>query len=316
MAAASTQNAPIAAAIPLFWLAGVAAWAAERRAHGQDLTPSRAETARAAAFAAAGVILALLHPAYYRWRLGVLTPQELNGGIAGSAPTLDRLLAPLIDPQIGFVAWMPITALVAAAGAWMLGRARHPRTEQRRLRLVAIVALMTGLWFLAIFAQTTNVNSGGTVHVSRYALWLLPLTLPAMSVAIRSIETRAPGLPLTACVILFAAYLGFFRPDQPERYVEHSPQALWLMRHLPEAYRPLPEVFVERTLHIDGGPRASAAAPGCGLILIIATAPEQPCQLAAAERAEAASRFAAGDTAVWVRRSGTESDVTTAIRRP
>ena len=317
VAVASTQNAPIAAVIPLFWVAGVADWAGDRRAHSRVLKPDRTELWRAAGFAAAAIAVALLHPVYYRWQLDVLTPQELNGGIAGTLPTLDRLLAPLVDPDIGLLAWMPVTAVVALAGFGELARpAAHAGAERRRLTLVATASVVAGLWFLTVFAQTTNVNSGGTVHLSRYALWLLPLMLPAIGVAMRSLEARARGWPLAVCALLFVVYLGAFRPDQPERYVEHSPQALWLMSHLPAIYRPVPEVFVERTLHIDGGARASAAAPGCWLVLVVAAAPQQPCPLEDVERSEASRLFAAGDAAVWVRRMGRGSAVMTAIAGP
>jgi hypothetical protein len=119
---------------------------------------------------------------------------------------------------------------------------------------------------------------------------------------------------LVGGLALFAAYLSYFDPDQGERYVEQSPQAAWLMTHLPAAYRPIPEVFVERTLHIDGGPRASAADPHCRLVLVVAARPEQPCALTALERVGLQERFAGGDAAVWVRRSAQGAgNVTTAI---
>ena len=56
------------------------------------------------------------------------------------------------------------------------------------------------------------------------------------------------------------------------------------MTHVPNAYRPIPEVFVERAMHIDGGPRASAADPDCRLMLVVAAHPEQPCALTVFER--------------------------------
>jgi len=86
------------------------------------------------------------------------------------------------------------------------------------------------------------------------------------------------------------------------------------MTHVLDAYRPIPEVFVERTLHIDGGPHASAADPSCRLVLIVAAQPEQPCTISAFEQAELNTRFAGGDTAVWLRR-GTDgsSSLTTAL---
>jgi hypothetical protein len=185
------------------------------------------------------------------------------------------------------------------------------------MALAAACAIAMGGWFLFVFAQTTNVNSGGTVHVCRYALWLLPLALPALAAATRALDERAAGAMLIAVVALFAVYLGYFRPDQPERYVEHSPQATALMTHLPALYWPLPEVFVERTLHIDGGARASAASPGCRLMLIVATQESPPCGLAPHDQKRVEERFAAGDKAVWMRGDGIGPPaITTAIPGP
>ena len=127
IAMASTQNAPIAATIPIFWGAAIAEWVAVRRASHRSLLPDRAELGRALAFGLSAVGVALLHPAYYLLRLGVLTPQQLNGGIAGAWPTAERYLAPLIDPDIGFVPWMPITALLTVAGLALLVKSRLAR---------------------------------------------------------------------------------------------------------------------------------------------------------------------------------------------
>jgi hypothetical protein len=259
--------------------------------------------------------IALLHPVYFLQRLGVVTPQELNGGIAGAWPTAGRYLAPLIDPEIGFVAWMPITALFTVAGLALLAKSVwHEGFEDRRRTLTMFCAGVMGIWFLFVFSQTTNVNSGGTIFLSRYALWLIPLTLPAIAVSSRYFQARVPGMMLVAGLALFAVYLGYFHPDQGERYVEHSPQAAWLMTHLPASYRPLPEVFVERELHIDGGPHVSAAGSACRIVFIVAARPEQPCPLTALERANLQEQFAAGDVAVWVRRDAPNStNLTTAI---
>ncbi len=170
VATAATQNAPIAAVIPLFWAAAIAEWVNSRRDSGFPLSPPSAELARAFGFGLASAGVALLHPAYYLLRLGVFTPQELNGGIAGVWPTASQYLAPLIDPDIGFLAWMPVTAIIAAFGLALLGRAAAGAgIAHQRLALTALCALGMGAWFLFLFAQTTNVNSGGTVHVSRYA---------------------------------------------------------------------------------------------------------------------------------------------------
>ena len=139
-------------------------------------------------------------------------------------------------------------------------------------------------------------------HVSRYALWLIPLALPAIGVSTRYLDARVPGMMFLGSIALFVAYLSYFHPDQGERYVEHSPQAAWLMTHVSAAYRPIQEIFVERTLHIDGGTRASAADPDCRLVLVVAAQPDQPCALTALEQVRLQQKFTDGDAAVWIRR--------------
>jgi hypothetical protein len=303
-AIAATQNLPIAATIPLFWAGGAVVWQAQRPHERLAHRPDRATTQRALLLAAGAIFIALIHPAYYFLQLGVVTPQQLNGGIAGTAPGWTRALAPLADPDIGFIPWLPVTTTVVVAGYLLLARA-HIRDVpfDRNLALAALVAMPIALWFLAVFAQTTNVNSGGTVHISRYALWLLPLTLPVLSVVSRQFDPRGLPIALIAALALVAAYLGYFRPDQPENYVNHSPQAAWLIANASALYHPLPEIFVERTLHIDGGPRASATDPDCQIIFLVAAAPDQPCALTETEQALVDHAFADGALAAWVRRA-------------
>ena len=181
-------------------------------------------------------------------------------------------------------------------------RSRPSPPTERQLEAACLVTVAMAAWFLFVFAQTTNVNSGGTVFMSRYGLWLLPLALPAVAAATRGLDCWMPGLSTVGALALLGVYLFLFRPDQPERYTGHSPQAAWLMSQLPALYHPLPEIFVERTLHIDGGPRLSAADPACRLIFLLAVAPDQPCPLTAPELTSAQAQFARGVTAVWLRR--------------
>jgi hypothetical protein len=305
VAVAATQNAPIAAVIPLFWAAGVWQWTRGRQASEWRLTIDRGAVPRALAFATAATAIAALHPLYYAWRLGVLTPQQLNGGIAAAWPSRQRFLAVLLDPDIGFVWWLPGAAGLAVAGCALLWRDRVTASpSERQLMFAAVCGLVMGAWFLFVFSQTTNVNSGGTVHVSRYALWLLPLTLPLLAAATERLAVGMRAGVTAAVLVSVLVSFTAFHPDQPERYVEHSPQATWLIDRAPSLYRPLPEIFVERTLHVDGGPRLSAADPSCRLILIVAAAPDQPCPLQSAEMAAASEQYATGATAVWIRRSG------------
>jgi hypothetical protein len=317
LAVASTQNAPIAAAVPVMWLAAVFDWVCMRRMVGLSLAPEPAIARRALFYAIAAVGISLVHPVYYLWRLGVLTPQQLNGGIADELPSLDRFLAPTLDPDIGFLAWLPLAAVLVVIGVVRALRSSRESDDNANSRLPLVCGLVIACWFLFVFAQTTNVNSGGTVHVSRYVLWLIPLALPAIDITTRPLLSYAPGLSLFAAMFVFAVYLGYFQPDQPERYVEHSPQATWLLTRFPTLYHPLPEVFVERTLHIDGGPNVSAADPACRLILLVKARPEQPCALTDEEKNLTAALLAEDATAAWIRRGHDgASSVLPAIQQP
>ncbi len=51
----------------------------------------------------ASTALALVHPLYYLYYLGVLTPQVLNQGAAFHIPTLTEFGAPLVDLNIGLL---------------------------------------------------------------------------------------------------------------------------------------------------------------------------------------------------------------------
>lgn len=314
VALTSTQNLPIAAMLPVIWLCAAINWRLSLEKFEPFSAGSIKQARIAAAFALASSAIVLMHPAYYLWRLGVFTPQQLNGGIVGALPSLQRILAPVIDPDIGFLAWMPMTAMLGAFGVVVATHATLTQRERSASRLLPLVcAAVMALWFLCVFAQTTNVNSGGTVHVSRYALWLLPLTLPAVAVVTRPIEQHWPLAGFATAVALFLIYAAIFRPAQPERYVEHSPQAAWLMTNVPALYHPLPEIFVERTLHIDGGPIASAATQACSLIFLDARQQAQPCTLSPNELHAAQELFSRDLAAVWIRRGASGSTISPAL---
>ncbi|MCA9878763.1 MAG: hypothetical protein KC442_13310 [Thermomicrobiales bacterium] len=301
LAVAATQNLPVAAGVIIFWAMGVLAYRAQRSGQRVALANEKAGTIRLLAVVATTCTLALLHPAYYLWRLGVATPQQLNGGIAGMPPNLTRYLAPLLDPDIGMAWWMPVPVVATVAGvALVMRRPGNLRPEDQRL-LVACAGLSA--WLMFAVAQTTNINSGGRVHVSRYTLWLLPLLLPFLAPALRFAMSRAPRAFPALLAAICLLYAHTFQPEQPERYVEFSPQSRWLMEHATPLYRPLPEIFVERALHTDGGPRLSAVSADCR-IMYLASASPPACPLEPDEAADVASRFARGDTALWLRRDG------------
>jgi len=322
-AVAATQNLPIAAAVPLFWGAGLLRRRWDRAARGSEHpdgsaigqgparrsapTSWRART-RQGVLVGATVLVVGVHPAYYGWKLGVATPQELNGGIDAGVPSVRRYAAVLIDPNLGLVPWVPLLAVLSVVGLLLLTRPGPAKTggarRWRELRLATACGLVLGAWFLAAFSQTSNVNSGGTIHLSRYALWLLPLAIPLVEATARRLEPVAPALLPAVGVVAFAGYAVLFRPGQPERYVTPSPQADLLGAWLPGPTRSIPEVFFERTRGVDGGVAGSAANRSCTLLLVTEGTPDPPCPPTAAERAAAARLFGEGWRAVWVVRPG------------
>ena len=339
-AIAATQNAPLLAAVLCFWGAGLLM--AARTRPRPRLSPVTGLVVLLT------VIIGLAHPVYYWWRLGVLTPQQLNGGIAFQPPTLERYLAVLVDPDLGLLAWLPVHAALAGLGLvliWWWPRrpprvapapattgtgdtataglaiapAREPDAWSTR-RLAGLCGLVLGLWLLVVFAQTTNVNSGGTVHISRYALWLVPLGLPFLATAAAWLGSYLPGLLPVAGSIALVVYVVLFRPAQPEQYAVQSPQAAAITLLAPELYRTVPEIFAERQRRQDGGVRGSAALETCRIILLAAGDRTQPCPLTPAEQ-ETADTLLAGDwQSVWITRPGpfrlTDGGVRGAVPRP
>lgn len=311
-AVAATQNVPILAAVACFWAAGLLQ---------QQRTNWRPITRRGLALVAATLVIGALHPAYYLWRLGVPTPQRLNGGINLRLPSPEQYLAVLLDPDLGLLPWLPLFGLLALTGLVVafspltlnLGRTRPsppriggPGRLDSNLRLTALCALVIGAGFLFAFAQTTNVNSGGTVHISRYALWLLPLGLPFLAATAGWLRPRLTALLPAAGALAVTAYAIAFQPAQPELYLNQSPQATFVTTWLPELYRPVPEIFAERQRHQDGRLRGSAATADCHVLLLLANPAfrDIPCRLTPAEATAANRLFAAGWQAAWITRPG------------
>ena len=250
-ALASTQNPPIAVLIPLIVL----------------LFPE-ARTRRAVPWIAASVALALLHPSYYLWRIGRWTPL-LESDLR--IPTLTRFFAVLFDLNIGLLVNAPLFVLAAGAGAMVAVRAGIARKREM------LLAVLAGAVFLFSFAQTMNVNHGGTPTMSRYALWLIPLVMPFLPG--RSIEGSRHSLEwiFTGCAIGSAMLsLMWFRPSLPEDSVTPTRVAMYQWTHYPGLLNPVPEIFAERLRHQDGV-NLLAATPGCEKVLLKGGVWPDPC---------------------------------------
>jgi hypothetical protein len=255
LGAASTQNAPIALALPLVVLAAVA-----RR-------PALVREQRLWFGAVAGAALALLHPLYYWSRLGTAEPQTLAGGVRLRMPDVGTAGVFVWDPNLGILPHFPALA-VATIGALAVLAVRRPAALARPA--ILLVAALGGL-FVVCFAQTTNFNSGGTPGPGRYGLWLVPLAIPLLREADRH-GGRGWRRLLAVVAVLSAGWaLVVYRPERAESFRRPTRLAAALWEHVPWLDNPLPEIFVERVTGYDITAAAliPAATASCSKVLLI-----------------------------------------------
>ncbi|MGD9902100.1 MAG: hypothetical protein AB7U83_01425 [Vicinamibacterales bacterium] len=216
---------------------------------------SRPRRPSALAAVSVAVAIAAVHPLYYLVRLGRLSPLLAPDG--PHWPSLRALLTPLFDPNLGLVVYAPVWVALA-----IIGWRRQP--SQERYATLASVALL-----LLAFAQTTNVNHGGSPGMSRYGLWLLAAMAPAAAAAARRLDARAPVLAAVAVGISAAFTWSSFRPVLSEgQTLRPSILASALWTYWPSLDNPLPEVFAERLSGIDGAPPIPVATATCTKMLV------------------------------------------------
>ena len=253
---AGTQNPAIAVAALIF-----AVYAAVRGA-GRDrrFLP---------ALVATGVVCAL-HPAYYVWRLGQLSP--LESAVTGQLPGITALLTPLVDPNLGILVYFLAFTALAVAGLVAFAGPRKTAAVSGAIWPAMIAA---GL-FLFAFAQTPNVNHGGTFNPSRYGLWLIPLGIPLLRLAEdrlgRARSYVMTGLAVFACI--WCCYM--FAPRWSEHGNDQSTLARLLSTYAPAWYNPLPEVFAERVTGGDERQALPVATPGCTKVLLAGDGTARP----------------------------------------
>lgn len=214
-----------------------------------------------------GIAFAILavHPLYYFFEIGRLTPLVASGDVRLPGPR--ALFTPLIDLNVGLLVDAPVIGGLMAACLWT--GIRRPAYRRAALGVLIVYAL-----FLCAFAQAPNVNSGGTPSLSRYALWLIP-PVAALLPGARSRTGLAAALP--ALVGLSAIWTAvYFRPSIPESYLEPTRTALTVWSAHPSWENPLPEIFAERLRHRDGA-NTLAATPNCAKVLIQDGVWPQPC---------------------------------------
>lgn len=246
---AATQNPPIAILVPIVFAVAV------QRDRGA------LRDRRVVAGAAVGLALSLLHPIYtytHYGRLSLLLEQTRSG-----TPTFQLFSAVVFDPSVGLIGNYPLYLVVVAAGLLVL--VRHHRADAMLTDVV--VPTIAAAVFLFSFSRTTNVHHGGTPGLSRYALWLIPLTIPLLSALHKSAGAPWRRALWSAAAVSALISVFAFHPAVRQNSREPTWLATFLWSRFPSWNNPLPEVFTETQLHIDE-PRVPVATPGCEKILV------------------------------------------------
>lgn len=256
--AAATQNPPITIVVLLLA-------AATPLSHGALVLRDR----RFIAGAVAGLGLAALQPIYTYLRHD--TPSLLLHATQPGFPTGAELAASVFDPSMGLIGNFPIFLVgTGLAAAWLA--VRHPR---RLLTTRVGVATVTTVVFLYSFAQTSNPHHGATPSLTRYALWFIPM---ALAIWLPWSATAGPlahrAVAMAAAISAFASLIAF-HPGVGQNSREPTWLASWLWTRHPAWNNPLPEVFSETLLGVEGL-TVPVATAGCEKILIAADSPNEP----------------------------------------
>jgi hypothetical protein len=194
----------------------------------------------------AAVLLAALHPAYYYLRLGVLNPVLAIGGASlyRDVFSLKRMFCFIFDPDIGLLSNWPLALALLLTFAFLALKKKARLTRQMAFFL--IISALVLLWSQS---RTSNLNHGGTYHISRYALWFLYIFfLLAWQTGLyfSSVKRPAKRAFIGAVVLLGLVEAVHFWPGRLEVYLQPTWASRLLYDRWPGLYDPMPEIFIER----------------------------------------------------------------------
>lgn len=237
LALTSTQN--ISFAIPAFVCCVIALY--------QFCTEPRTGVRAAvdAVLLSGAAILALLHPAYYFFRFGGITPQLITFGADTSAISPLTSVQYLIDPDIGLLPNWPLGLLIIVLAAILA--IRHYRQRPQSLMALFIVAYVGAA--MAAQSATANINSGATINVARYGLWYICLLYPLIVYIADHLKrsgTVTKVVATLALLVMVALNAKQYPPKKGESYDSPTRVSRVVYRYAPWMWTPAPEVFRER----------------------------------------------------------------------
>jgi len=252
-AIASTQNLPIALTLPVIGLTAIA------------VRPSRLRDWRLYLGGVAAAAIAAISPVYYEMRLHTPSLLISIGAARMFWPSRARLLVFLSDPNFGFVVWCPILAATVAVTATAL-IAQKPRA---RSLLPLLASAVIAVIFMFAFAQTPNLNSGGTFGMARYAVWFIPLAIPALALGQAAFGASFNRRLAVVAVMAAIWSVSVAHPNRREEFLRPSWLADRIWTQYPSINNPFPEVFFERITHREQGPFVPVATANCAKILLV-----------------------------------------------
>jgi len=252
LALASTQNPPLAVLLPVFFLIAAA------------IKPMVLSDRRLYLGSAAAILIAALAPLYYGIRFKTSTIALLTGGTPLTTPSLARFLVFVSDPNFGLIVWCPFLVLTTVITAIALG------LRKRALLLPALISFLIALGFMYSFAQTSNLNSGGTFGMARYAVWLIPLAIPLLAKGQATFGAKFDRWLIQPAMMGVVWSLLLALPSYPEAYLYPTWLANQIWLYHPSLNNPPAEVFYERVTHSEG-PIGPAATASCSKILLLSS---------------------------------------------
>ncbi|MEE2642580.1 MAG: hypothetical protein VX768_18260, partial [Planctomycetota bacterium] len=197
----------------------------------------------------AGMLVGCLHPLYYFIRHGNVTPQLITGAASGEGKGFREWTCFLVDPDVGlFSNWPWLIVPLLAVLAVTFWRKQKPDWSVICFCFLAVTILC---WAQT---KTNNFNHGGTIKISRYALWYLPFLYPLLDRFARNYPLVPVWQRGAAVAFLLAALVvntTKFYPDRKESFLFQTTIAENFYEVCPGLYNPIPEIFIERCLQAE-----------------------------------------------------------------
>jgi hypothetical protein len=189
-------------------------------------------------------VVALLHPCYYFFRHGLLTPTQNTAMVP--FVQLPYVAAWFIDPDIGLFPNYPWAVALLALGILGMRSKKFLRASSNFLFFAVPYVLLA----TASFVSTTNLNHGAAPGFSRYCIWYLPLFVPGQALLLQTVIRRGLWVRLSTGVAFVVASIGVViacYPGARDTYVTMKPVSSWIQETVPWLYSPPEEVFLERS---------------------------------------------------------------------